>query len=70
VGWFDGKGVCFQSKGQVLQPYFGQVWGWSPTLGKSGFEILWDSWMFRARQQGPKHLALRCSWCHWKGLEA
>jgi len=25
--------------------------------------------MFRARQQGPKHLALRCSWCHCKGLE-
>jgi hypothetical protein len=22
--------------------------------------------MFRVRQQGPKHLALRCSWCHWK----
>jgi hypothetical protein len=26
--------------------------------------------MFRVRQQGPKHLALRCSCCHWKGLEA
>jgi len=26
--------------------------------------------MFRVRQQGPKHLALRCSWSHWKGLEA
>jgi hypothetical protein len=25
--------------------------------------------MFRARQQGAKHLALGCSWCHWKGLE-
>jgi hypothetical protein len=25
--------------------------------------------MFRARQQGPKHLALGCSWCHWKGLK-
>jgi hypothetical protein len=21
--------------GSMLQPYFGQVWGWSPTLGKS-----------------------------------
>jgi hypothetical protein len=31
--------------------------------------VLWDSRMFRARQQGPKHLALRRSWCHWKGLE-
>jgi hypothetical protein len=26
--------------------------------------------MFRVWQQGPKHLALGCSWCHWKGLEA
>jgi hypothetical protein len=25
--------------------------------------------VFRVRQQGPKHLALGCSWCHWKGLE-
>jgi hypothetical protein len=22
--------------------------------------------MFRARQQGAKHLALGCYWCHWK----
>jgi hypothetical protein len=26
--------------------------------------------MFRAQQQGPKHLALRFFWCHWKVLEA
>jgi len=26
--------------------------------------------MFKVRHQGPKHLALRCSWCHWKGLKA
>jgi hypothetical protein len=52
----------------------------NPTLAKCGgetqhfqswgFGVLRDSWMFRARQQGPKHLALKCSWCHWKGLEA
>jgi hypothetical protein len=40
------------------------------TWKKRGFGVLRDSRMFRARQQGPKHLALRCSWCHWKGLEA
>jgi hypothetical protein len=40
------------------------------TWKKWGFGILRDSRMFRARQQGPKHLVLRCSWCHWKGLEA
>ncbi len=32
--------------------------------------VLRDSRMFRVRQQGLKHLALRRSWCHWKGLEA
>jgi hypothetical protein len=52
----------------------------NPTLAKCGvkpntwkkwrFGVLRDSRMFRARQQGSKHLALRCSWCHWKGLEA
>ncbi len=52
----------------------------NPTLAKCGgeaqhfqswgFGVLLDSRMFRVRQQGPKHLALRCSWCHWKGLEA
>jgi hypothetical protein len=52
----------------------------NPTLAKCGGEaqhfqswglgVLWDSRMFRARQKGPKHLALRCSWCLWKGLEA
>ncbi len=40
------------------------------TWRKRGFEVLWDSRMFRVRQQGPKHLSLRCSWCHQKGLEA
>jgi hypothetical protein len=52
----------------------------NPTLAKCGGEaqhlekvrigVLRDSQMFRARQQGPKHLALGCSWCHWKGFEA
>ncbi len=40
------------------------------TWKKWGFGVLRDSRMFRARRKGPKHLALRCSWCHWKGLEA
>jgi hypothetical protein len=38
-------------------------------LEKWGFGVLQDSRMFRARQQGEKHLALGCSWRHWKGLE-
>jgi hypothetical protein len=45
--------------------------GVKPNTWKSwGLGVLRDSRMFRARQQDPKHLALGCSWCHWKGLEA
>jgi hypothetical protein len=45
--------------------------GVKPNTWKSwGFGVLRDSRAFRARQQDPKHLALECSWCHWKGLEA
>jgi hypothetical protein len=46
----------------------------NPTLAKCegeaqhsqswGLGVLRDSRMFRVRQQGPKHLALGCSWCH------
>jgi hypothetical protein len=39
------------------------------TWKELGFGVLRDSRMFRARQQGVKHLALGCYWCHWKGLE-
>jgi hypothetical protein len=44
--------------------------GVKPNTWKNrGFGVLRDSRMFRARQQGPKHLGLKCSWCHLKGLE-
>jgi hypothetical protein len=44
--------------------------GVKPNTWKSWeFGVLRDSRMFRARQQGSKHLALGCYWCHWKGLE-
>jgi hypothetical protein len=33
-------------------------------LEKLGVGVLRDSRMFRVRQQGEKHLALGCSWCH------
>jgi hypothetical protein len=53
----------------VATPLWPSV-GVKPNTMKSwGFGVLRDSQMFRARQQGPKHLALGCSWCHWKGLE-
>jgi len=44
--------------------------GVKPNTWKSWrFGVLWDSRMFRAQQQSSKHLSLKCSWCHWKGLE-
>ncbi len=36
------------------------------TWENGGFGILRDSRMFRAQQQGAKHLALGFSWCHCK----
>jgi hypothetical protein len=53
----------------LSQPHFGEVWGEAQHLEKLGVGVLRDSRMFRARQQGAKHLALGCSWCHWKALE-
>ncbi len=53
----------------MSQPHFGQVWEWNPHSQSWGLVVLRDSWMFRVWQQGSKHLALSCSWCHWKGLE-
>ncbi len=50
-------------------PTLAKCGGEAQHLEKSGVGVLRDSRMFRARQYGPKHLALGCSWCHWKGLE-
>ncbi len=50
-------------------PILAKCAGEAQQLQSWGFVVLQDSRMFRARQQGPKHLALGCSWCHWKGLE-
>jgi hypothetical protein len=48
----------------VSQPHFGQVWGEAQHSQSWGLGVLRDSRMFSFRQQGSKHLALRCSWCH------
>jgi hypothetical protein len=50
-------------------PTLAKCGGEAQHLEKSGVGVLRDSRMFRDQQQGPKHLALGCSWCHWKGLE-
>jgi hypothetical protein len=59
----------FQNVHVVATPLWPSV-GVKPNTWKSWrLGVLRDSRMFRARQQGAKHLALGCSWCHWKGLE-
>jgi hypothetical protein len=53
----------------VTTPLWPSV-GVKPNTWKSwGFEVLRDSRLFKARQQGAKHLAFGCSWFRWKGLE-
>jgi hypothetical protein len=53
----------------VATPFWPSV-GVKPNTWKSWeLGVLRDFRMFRARQQGAKHLALNRSWCHWKGLE-
>jgi hypothetical protein len=73
------KGICPIVIGEVPCHLIAYTLCRTPTLAKCGGEaqhleklglgVLRDSWMFRARQQGEKHLALSFSWCHWKGLE-
>ncbi len=61
----------FQSNGAFCRtPTLAKCGREAQHLEKSGVGVLRDSRMFRARQQGAKHLALECSWCHWKGIEA
>jgi len=64
-----GKGLENLEENECRNPNLAKCGGEAQHLEKLGFGVLWDSRMFRARQQGAKHLALGCSWCHWKGLE-
>jgi hypothetical protein len=58
-----------KEKKDLATPLWPSV-GVKPNTWKSWrLGVFRDSRMFRARQQGPKHLALGYSWCHWKGLE-
>jgi len=61
---------CLETKmHHVATPLWPSV-GVKPNTWKSWrLGVFRDSRMFRAQQQGPKHLALECSWYHWKGLE-
>ncbi len=72
--YFNFKQKCYSFRmgiiDYVVTPLWPSVGGEAQHFQSWGFGVLWNSRMFRVRQQGPKHLALRCSWCHWKGLEA
>ncbi len=61
---------CESSETTYRNPTLAKCGGEAQHFQSWGFGVLRDSQMFRAQQQGLKHLALRCSWCHWKGLEA
>jgi hypothetical protein len=55
----------FQTLGVYVATLTWPSVGVKPNTWKElGFGVLRDSRMFRARQQGAKHLALGCSWCH------
>jgi hypothetical protein len=61
--------LALEHPSNVATPLWPSV-GVKPNTWKSRrLRVFRDSRMFRARQQGAKHLALGCSWCHWKGLE-
>jgi hypothetical protein len=66
--WF-GLGGSHHLPRYCRTPTLAKCGGEAQHLEKSGVGVLRDSRMFRAWQQGPKHLALGWSWCHWKGLE-
>jgi hypothetical protein len=62
-------GEAMMRNNSVATPLWPSV-GVKPNTWKSWrLGVFRDSRMFRARQQGAKHLALGCSWYHWKGLE-
>jgi len=64
------EGVNLHTLGDGVAPLlWPSVGGEAQHLEKLGLGVLRDSRMFKARQQGEKHLALGCSWCHWKGIE-
>jgi hypothetical protein len=50
-------------------PTLAKCGGEAQHLEKVGIGVLRDSQKLRRRFGRPKHLALGCSWCHWKGLE-
>ncbi len=65
----EGVEETMMEKQVVATPLWPSV-GVKPNTWKSWrLGVLRDSRMFKARQQGAKHLVLGCSWCHWKGLE-
>ncbi len=54
---------------ECRNPTLAKCGGEAQHLEKVGIGVLRDSRKFRRRFGRPKHLALGCSWCHWKVLE-
>jgi len=66
-GQFSLLFLCLQAN--CRNPTLAKCRGEAQHFQSWGFGVPRDSRMFKARQQGSKHLALRFSWRHWKGLE-
>jgi hypothetical protein len=66
----DSKlGGQWKEKENVATPLWAKCEGEAHTPKSWELGVLRDSQKFRAQVEGPKHLAVGCSWCHWKGLE-
>jgi hypothetical protein len=51
---------------KCYNPTFVKVWGWHSHSRNGDLGVLRDSWNFRVRLQGSKHLALKRPSCHCK----
>jgi hypothetical protein len=54
---------------QCRNPTLREVWGRHSHSRKWDLGVFWDSRKLKTQLQGTKHLALKCSLYHWKGLE-
>jgi hypothetical protein len=67
--WGCDKKCCNYAITNLSQPYFGRVRGWFPHSQNGDLGVCYDSWKFRVRLQGSKHLASWRSLYHWKAIK-
>jgi hypothetical protein len=58
-----------QVSGFCRNPTLRRVWGWDSHSRNGSLGVRQDSWNFKGRLQGLKHLALRRSLYHWKAIK-